>query len=56
MSGGKEGKGGDTSFAGMIKKRVKVIVITFAVMLLIWLALLLATEDSSVAPFVYAIF
>ncbi len=52
---GKNGNS-DGSMGQMIKKRVKLVIITFVVVILMALILMLSTEDVSIAPFVYAIF
>jgi len=46
----------DSSIGQMIKKRAKLVIITFVVVVLMALILMLSTEDVSIAPFVYAIF
>lgn len=38
------------------RKRIKVVAITFGVVLALWGLLFLLTENESTAPFVYAIF
>ena len=42
--------------ASPMRKKLKVVLITFAVVLSAWAVLFLLTENESTAPFVYAIF
>ena len=49
-------KSTEAPLASLLKKRVKALLITFAIVLAAFTVLYVLTENESTAPFVYAIF